>query len=169
MIYGEFVDVKPETYLNDNYTRHVGYEDTSIELQKRYFNSTVVENISKKLTQLLQGVDPQNRPIIIPNKTITNIMDSVYQSFRPETGDIYSRYNIASGLNSDDYIQSMINQTIQIIFSEVKTTLEMEENNRKLSVWTTVLGDFNDSGLRSHAPIKILNRHPAYMQFNMNY
>ena len=63
----------------------------------------------------------------------------------------------------------MIDQTIEIIYSDVKNNLEIEENNKKLSVWTTVLGNFNDNGLRSHAPIKVLNKHPQYCAFFENY
>lgn len=169
MEYAEFIDINPEHVINDSFKRFVGYQQTSDNLSDNFFNINVVNKISKKLTELLRGVDPQNRPIIIPDTTITNIMDSVYTNFRPETGDIFTRYIIPSGLNSDDYINNMIDQTIEIIYSDVKTTLEMEQNNAKLSVWTTVLGDFNDNGLRSYAPIKISNRHPAHCQFNMNY
>jgi hypothetical protein len=63
----------------------------------------------------------------------------------------------------------MINQTINLIVNDVKNNLETEENNKKLTIWTTVYGDFNEQGLRSHPPIKIRNKKPASMQFNMNY
>ena len=96
-------------------------------------------------------------------------MDSVYEGFRPQTGDIFSRFTMPNGLNSDDYIQSLIDQTIEIIYADVKNNLEMDEHNKKLSVWTTVLGDFNDNQLRSYPPIKILNKHPQYMAFFENY
>jgi len=75
---------------------------------------------------------------------------------------------VPTGDNSG-YLQDMIQQTIEIITSEVKNNLEMEENNRKLTVWTTVLGDFNEQGLRSHPEIKIRQKRPTPMQFNMNY
>ena len=169
MEYAEFIDSNPEHILNRNYTRHSGYQDTSSLYKTKYYHIDNVTTISKKLTQLLKGVHPSGRPILIPNETIINIMDSVYQNYRPVTGDIFTRFNIPSGQNSDDYITSMIDQTIEIIYSQVKNEIEMEENNKKLSVWTTVLGDFNDQGLRSHDEIKILNNHPAHCQFNMNY
>jgi hypothetical protein len=63
----------------------------------------------------------------------------------------------------------MIDQVIEIIVSDVKTNYETEENNSKLSIWTTVLGTFNDHQLRSHPVIKIKKRHANYMEFNMNY
>ena len=169
MEYAEFIDINPEHTINQSFKRFVGYQQTSENLSNNFFNINVVNTISEKLTQLLRGVDLENRPIVVPDTTIINIMDSVYTNYRPQTGGIFTRYVIPSGLNSDDYINDMIDQTIEIIYSEVKTTLEMEQNNAKLSVWTTVLGDFNDNGLRAYAPIKISNRHPAHCQFNMNY
>ena len=41
-----------------------------------------------------------------------------------------------------------------------ESILIMEENNKKLTIWTTVFGDFNSHGLRSHAPIKLRERKP---------
>jgi hypothetical protein len=169
MEYAQFIDVDPEKDINLDYTRHSGYQDSSSEFQKKYYNINTVNTISKKLTELLRGVDHLNRPIVIPNKSIVNIMDSVYQSFRPQTGDIFSRFTMPNGLNSDDYIQSLIDQTIEIIYSDVKNNMEMDQYNKKLSVWTTVLGDFNDNQLRSYPPIKVLNKHPQYMAFFENY
>jgi len=169
MEYAEFIDSNPETILNQNYTRHVGYTDENSLFRTNYYNINNVNRISKTLTELLQGVHESNRPIVVPDSTIINIMDTIYQNFRPLTGDMYSRYNIPNGTNSDDYIDSMIKQTIEVIYSEVKNNIEMEQNNKKLSVWTTVLGDFNEQGLRSFPPLKTLQNHPAYCQFNMNY
>ena len=45
----------------------------------------------------------------------------------------------------------------------------MEENNKKLSIWTTVYGDFNAHGLRQHPPIKIRKKRPDPFQFHMRY
>ena len=38
------------------------------------------------------------------------------------------------------------------------------------NIWTgTLYGDFNKAGLRRHPKIKLRERHPQYMAFNMNY
>jgi hypothetical protein len=169
MEYAEFISYDPENKINDNYTRYVGYQDTSDQLSLRFFSEQNVKTISDKLTQLLKGVDPLNRDIIIPDESIKNIMDSVYNSFRPQTGDIFSRYIIPNNITEDDYVQSFIDQTIEIIFSDVKNNLAMDQYNKSLSAWVQVYGDFNDNNLRAHPVIKILNKHPVHMQFNMNY
>jgi hypothetical protein len=153
---------------DDNYIKHVGYKESNPCI-RQYFDVSTVRTISKKVTELTLGVDPQNRPIVVPSSTICNVMSDIYESYRPSTGDIYSRYIVPSGTTSESYVQNMIDQVIEVIVSDIRNNLEMEENNRKLSVWSTVYGDFNDQGLRQHPPIKVRNRHPAYGQFNMNY
>ena len=63
----------------------------------------------------------------------------------------------------------MMDEVINIITTDVKVNLGMEENNAKLTVWTTVLEDFNEHGLRSHSKIKLRENRPQPMMFNMNY
>jgi hypothetical protein len=95
-------------------------------------------------------------------------MNSLESDYRPEVGDIYSRYNVPKAAPTN-HLQNLIDQTIELITSNVRINLEMDENNQKLTAWTTVLGDFNEQGLRSYPPIKVRNKRPAPMQFNMNY
>lgn len=159
-IYGPFCD--------DNYIKHVGYSESNPCI-KKYFDSETVRTISQKVTELTMGVNPENRPIIVPNSTICSVMNEIYDSYRPPTGDIFSRYIVPSGTTSESYVQSMIDQVIEIIVSNIRNSLGMEEANSKLSIWTTVYGNFNSSGLRQYAPIKVRNKRPAAMQFNMNY
>lgn len=152
--------------FNDHYVKHVGY--TAPRSIQHFYSQDNIDKISAKISQLLMGVDCKNRKIIVPDKTICSIMSSVYTSFRPEIGSIYSRYTIPKD-NDSSYIQKMTDEVINIITTDVKNNLGMEEANSKLSVWTTVLGDFNSDGLRSHPPIKILEKRPQPMMFNMNY
>jgi len=152
-----------KTY-DDNYYRHVGYQEQGglTEL----FNPVTIKFISQEITKALHGI--YERPIVVPDSTIGSVLSATYQAFRPEVGSIYSRYNIAVG-DSDKYGKQIIEQTIEVISNQLRTQLEIEEANKKLSVWTTVLGSFNDHGLRGHDIIKISRKRPARMQFNMNY
>jgi hypothetical protein len=156
-----------EYMIDQNYTRYVGWEEDCGSI-KEYYSPYTVKLISKKVSELLQGVDPRNRKIVVPDQTIINVMNGIEYSYRPETGDIYSRYNVPKSGPIDD-IQEMINQSIELIVSDVRNNLEMDQNNQKLTAWTTILGDFNEQGLRSYPPIKIRNKHPNHFQFNMNY
>lgn len=157
-----------DTFCDDNFQKHVGYKQSNVSIQK-YFSPETIQTISVKVTELLQGVDPQNRPIIVPDKTICSVMDAIYNNYRPPTGDIYGRYNVPSGTSSESYIQNMIDQVIEVITSDVRNNLGMEEYNSKLSIWTTVYGDFNTHGLQQHPKIKVRNKRPTSFLFNMNY
>jgi hypothetical protein len=159
------------TSLNSTYLANVGWEETSagnfgIDI---LFSDSMIESISNVITRNLQGVDPQNRPIIVSKENIIGVLSNVYRfGTRQNIGDIYSRFIIPQEQTRCD-LRTIINQTINIIVSNIKNEIEMTENNKKLTVWTTLLGDFNKEGLRSHAPIKIRRKHPQYMAFNMNY
>lgn len=177
MEYGDMIDsfenfINPDNgYLqSDLYSsKYVGFERNDNPDIKFYYSNKNVRTISNKITELLRGVHPENRPIIVPDKTIYSVMDSIYHNYRPATGDIYGRYNIPTGNTTQSYVQDMIDQVIEIIVSDVKTNYETEINNSKLSAWTTVLGEFNDHKLRAYSVIKIRERRPAPLQFNLNY
>jgi hypothetical protein len=149
--------------------RHTGYDDAGECGSREFFSSRTVDIISNKITQLLQGVDPQNRIIHVPDNRIQSVMSSVHDDYRPEIGDIHSRYIIPVKNGQINMVTDLIDQTIELIVSDVKNNIETEENNKKLTIWTTLLGDFNEHGLRQHSAIKIRNKHPTRGEFNMNY
>ena len=159
---------------NDQFMKHVGYSDHICGAEcepsctRRFFSKENINKMSCKITELLRGVNKDNRPIIVADKTICGVMSSVYSNFRPETGDIYTRYVIPKA-REQNYIQRMMDEVINIITSQVRDSMGMDECNRDLTVWTTVLGDFNNHGLRSHSKIKLREKRPDPMQFHMRY
>lgn len=157
-----------ENLCDFGYIKYVGYKENNPCI-KKYFDPCTVKQISYKVTELLQGVGENNRPIIVPDEMICTVMNDIYTNYRPPTGDIYSRYIVPSGDSTESYVQSMIDQVIEVITSDVRNNLGMEECNKKLSIWTTVYGDFSEHGLRQHPPIKIRHKRPNPLQFNMNY
>ena len=107
--------------------------------------------------------------MIYPDHRISQIMGSVYSGYsRPNIGTIYTKDVIPNSEMRDDS-SFIINQTISIIVNAIKNDIGMEEANKKLSIWDSVLGDFNEKGLRGHDIIKIKKNRPQPMMFNMNY
>jgi len=157
-IYNEF---------DDNLMKYSGYEQGNFE--KEYFSKSTIKMISEKVSELLEGVDEQKRKIVVPDDTIAFVMSDIYDDFRPQIGDINTRYNISKSNGPENYMQDMIDQVIEIIYSDVKNNVEMQQYNSTLTAWTSVYGDFNKHGLQQHPKIKIRNKRPAPMQFNMNY
>lgn len=154
---------------DDNYYRYVGWRENN-KCITDYFSPETVKTISNKITQLLEGVDPSGRSIIVPDSTIYNVLNQIYISYRPPTSDIYGRYNIPKD-TPESYVQSLINQTIEVIVVDVKNNIGVDEANSKLSIWNTVFGDFNNCGLRQFPPIKIREKNTNFrgmVQF-MNY
>ena len=158
-----------ELPCDDNFTRYVGYsygDDQSAYCIKKYYSHETRQIISHKVTELLEGVHPQGKKIVVTDSDICKTMSTIQNNYRPSVGDIYSRYIIPS--KPENYVRDMIDQVIEAIVSQAKTQYITEECNRKLTVWTTVLGDFNAEGLRSHSQLKI-REDSIPMLFNMNY
>jgi hypothetical protein len=157
-IYGE-VEV-----CNDQFVKHVGYKTHTDDT---FHTKSNISRISLKVTEILTGL-LKNKKIIVPDKTICSVMSAVYQNFIVETGDIHSRHILPQEAHLDR-IEKMTRQVIHIITTDVRNNLEIEDTNSKLSVWTTLLGDFNDHGMQSHSKIKLREKRPMPMQFHMKY
>lgn len=157
--------------LNFQQIRHVGWGSTEQfdSPFKQLWTKQNLEMIQRKITELLMGVDKNNRPIIVPVDKIASVMNSVYDSHRPQIGDIYSRFILPEMTDKRNDIRDIIDRTIEIITSTIRNEYEIIENNKKLTVWNTLYGDFNKEGLRAHAPIKIRKGGPMRFQFHMNY
>jgi hypothetical protein len=130
------------------------------------FSVDTIKFISQKATDLLRDFRPEG--IIIPLDTVERVLNAVYESYVPSTGDIFTRYTIVTNEN-DNHVDAIINQTLKIIVSQVKADLTNECKNSNLTAWTQVLGDFNSEGLRAHPPIKLSRKRPRQMLFNMRY
>lgn len=157
--------------MDQNFLSHVGWDYTSSNssVLDYIFSNATLDVLSQQITQALRGVDPQGRDIIVPHDKIANVLSSVYSfGTRTNIGDIYTHDTIPSIEGRND-VRNILNQTINIVVSAIRDEISITEQNKKLSIWTTVLGDFNEHGLRSFAPIKIRERHPQYMAFNMRY
>jgi hypothetical protein len=155
---------------DNNLMKFVGYEAGSQnECEKYLFHPSTIKRISDRLTYLLRGVDPQGKKLIVTDDVITNALSGVFAAFRPQVGDIYSRYTIMNSELWRNDAETIIDRTITLIFDYYRNEIGMEENNKQLTVWTTILGDFNKHGLRQTPPIKTQKRRPDPFLFNMNY
>lgn len=147
---------------------YVGYEQN--KATRQMFSIANLNKISRKITQLLTGLEPSGRPIVVPKETIGSVMSNILiNSNAITTGDIYSRYIIPDSGSAQSTIAYIEDQCIEVIVSSVRNDYQTRATNAKLTAWTTVLGDFNEQGLRSHSIIKVQEKRPNPMEFNMNY
>lgn len=110
------------------------------------------------------------RPYLVPNPRIKEVMDSIWSNFRPNTGDIVTRYaiNNENQYRYINYSADIIKQVIEVIVNDIMNYVDITKNNNTFSVWNTLSGA-NSRGLRHHAPIKINEKRANPLQFNMNF
>jgi len=165
-------NVKIEREYNDviDLNQYVGWNSISSwnPLVRQLFSKKTIQVIQQKTSQYLNGVDEQGRKIIPSDKVVITALYGIFENYKPNVGDIYGKYLVVDEEQRDDY-SAIVDQTISLLVRGIRTDLEMTQQNNKLSVWTTVLGDFNEFGLRSHPVIKIRDKRPDPMLFNMNY
>jgi len=154
---------KDNTYINYfQQTQFVGSNSNDNMYIYEFFSQNVVNFISDKCTQLLEGIDEKGRQIVLPDKRIFEVMNTVYSSYNYPTG-------FDTKITKSQYIENMIGETITRIVYDVKNTLDYEQCTNKYTIWNTTYGDFNKEKLRQYAPIKILKKRPNSFEFNMKY
>ena len=85
------------------------------------------------------------------------------------TDNIKNIYTNKLSKLTDKNIFTIIYNTIAQIISIINIETNMIKNNSKLDKWDTILGDNNKHRIRQYSHIKINNRKPQGMMFNMNY
>lgn len=109
--------------------------------------------IRDKCGKVLQGVHPEGKYIYVSDDTIKGVVSGLY-------------YDDPATLNT------IVDRAIHLITSTIKDEFTTIKQNNDLSVWVTQYGS-NDSankwGLRSHPKLKMKERRPAPMIFNMRY
>jgi hypothetical protein len=137
-------------------------------LTTKLFSRKTVNVIKEKVSEYLIGVDPKGRKIIPSDRVVVTALYGVFYNHVPQTGDIYGKYLVVDQTLRDDYAY-IVDKTISMLVQGIRSDLGMQEENEKLTIWTTVLGDFNEHGLRQYPPIKIRNKRPDPMLFHMKY
>ena len=127
--------------------------------------------IQKQLDELLKSIT--ERPIKVTENVIRNVMENIYIHNAPQAiGDIYSRYHM-TGSDLDCKrtfdVNKMVQEVIEVIYDYIKNEYEMAKCNREMTPWNALYGTFNEHGLLAHPPIKVLEKRPQPMQFNMRY
>jgi hypothetical protein len=115
-----------------------------------YFSQETVDMISRKVTQLLEGVDSKGRTMLIPDETIRRLLGSIYENRRGNKRD-------------------MIDMVIMAIVQQVKDEAEILEQNQKLSQWVVQYN--GDYGIVPYSELKLRTRQrrPTPMLFGMRY
>uniref|UniRef100_A0A6C0E2U9 Uncharacterized protein n=1 Tax=viral metagenome TaxID=1070528 RepID=A0A6C0E2U9_9ZZZZ len=149
-------------YLSDQQRKFIGSNIDDNPIVQQFFSKNTVDYISKKITSMTKNVDERGRQIILPDDKILHLMNTVYLSYNPRQG--FDQF-----WTPNEYLQSLIGQTITQAVFDIKNVLGYEQCVAKYTVWDTILGDYNNRGMRSYAPIKLKEKRPNSMEFNMHY
>lgn len=108
-----------------------------------------INMVSNKITELLQGIHPEGKKIVVPHDTIKHVISSKFKLF--QSFDI-------SKINEE---------TISYIVGYVSSEFQSIKNNQNYSAWTTLLGSQNEHGLMPNPKIKLRERRPnSIMMWN---
>lgn len=153
--------------MTTNSLRFQGWVDTASgdNLYSRFFSNNVIKYIQKECTKYLLEVIQKN--ILVTENVIINTMDGVYREYRPQLGDIYSRYIISGDAQSSDLV-TLIEYTIEHITYQIRTEYEQEAYNKTLDPWVQQYGEENKHGLHWLPKIKVREGKPP-MLFNVRY
>jgi hypothetical protein len=133
------------------------------------FTKENISLIQRKTAELLRGVHPEGKPIVVTEKVIVAALDSVIQDYVPNIGAIHSSRYVVGDEPIAFYSRDVIDRTINFIVQSVRDEYDMIKANFDLSIWDSIRGDFNRKGLMPHSTIKLRRTRPDTMQFNMNY
>lgn len=167
MEYGTYVTSDGDI-ADQNYYRYVGWKMSENAFDRAFFSKQTVEYISSKVSDLLKCLRSDGKTIKVTDNVIANVMSNMYITYRPQLGNMYFMLTQPQDQPRDD-MKTLCDLTIQMIYDYIKNEYEMDENNKKLTIWTTVYGDFNEHGLRQHAPIRVNENPINKLRFNMNY
>lgn len=109
-------------------------------------------------------------PYLVPNHRIREVLETIYSNFRPNTGDIATRYTInnENKYRYINYYADIIKQTVEVIVGDIRDFVGITRANNSYSVWNTLSG-VNSRGLRSHSTIKVNERRANPLQFHLNF
>ena len=176
MEYGKLLETLKNTVIDTNLeystlidpSQYIGWS-TITEwngLPRQVFTKYTLKVIQEKVYEYL--LKAMKKKIIPSERIVIIALYGVYENHIPRTGDIYGKYLVVDQTQRDDY-GYIVDKTISLLIDGIKNDIEMTDANSKLSIWNSVLGDFNENGLRQFPPIKLRNKGPDRMLFHMKY
>jgi hypothetical protein len=107
-------------------------------LKHKFFNHETIDDIKLKVINRLPNVDKN----LLTYKYVTHAMNLIFIRNK----DLFKKIEF-------DLI-IMTEETVNYITLELKN--QVNNNCQKYTVWNSLLGDFNNQGLRAHSYIKVI-------------
>jgi hypothetical protein len=160
------------TFVGDKYDNRylslVGWEATAEGAGAGYKFFFSEENMRFVQTEVMRLLRPFGLNVRVTMEVIGGLFSDLIRSQNPVLGDIHTRYTIPQADPRND-AKSLTVQAINRLVNEILGEQQQACCNSKLSVWSTVKGDFSAYGIRSHAPIRVKKNDHLKGVFMMNY
>ena len=137
------------TAMDENYLRFVGWNP----VQGGYNLFFSKENIQYLHNRIHESLQARGHNIRLTDTVLGGVMSAVFQSNDPVIGDAYTQFTIPAAHPRND-LKQWNQRVIDIVVNYILDEYENTKANQRLTKWTTVLGDFNPDGLRSHDILK---------------
>ena len=139
--------------FDDNFRRFIGWEKNG-PAQGGYDIFFGEENIDWLMKTIHKQLGLRGYNMVVTSRVLSGVMSSVWRSNVPVVGDIYTIFNIPNSTARNDIYQ-LNGRVIATIVNTIIDEMENTKVNESLTKWTTVYGDFNEHGLRSHDIVKV--------------
>ncbi len=176
MEYGVSLSNGPDDYNNLKFigwsANQLNCKDVHCGQYSDLFKQETVNYIQREVSNYLTPLT--GRPVVVDDRQIREMITSVWnvESVRPAgifTKDTFNNVGTQWERPAQTPFKRIVEIVIQSITSQIRNLREMADCNNSLSIWNSLYGDFNPAGLRAHPKIKLREKRPATMQFNMNY
>ena len=127
---------------NGRYRYVVGY--TPSDRYNTLFSDRSINFISEMITKGLEGVHPEGKRIIVPDRTIRSVCDTIFEGTTA----------------NPDVMQKMV---IGFIIDSIRVEYETQIKNNKLSIWVTNYTP--DSGMKKFDGIKLNKKQRSHYEY----
>ena len=156
--------IKHTLYFKVTYMKNI---DSQLEF---IFNPQTIHYIQSKIKYDLQN--NKNIDINYINSILKNNIDSHTRNKKDiNSNNISVKYNVyinQATLFTERELFHIIDKTIILIKNKTTTENNNIKQHQNMSKWNTVLGH-NDNDIRQNINVKLNDKRPKGMQFNMNY
>jgi len=156
----------------DNRKNYVGWvQSVSPASYRDLFKAPTLRYIKQTCANYLETLFGQ--PYVVPDEEILGMIQSVWNAEKGgNRSDIYTEdvFRLPQNEPYADY-RRIVEITIEAIVRQIRNSVEMQECNYKLDIWSQLYGTGNKFGLQAYSlPKKAIRRkRPTPMLFNMNY
>lgn len=147
-------------------TRHVGFDtSTRMPLYDTWMSLTTLEQIQVVLKQYIPTLKMGD--IVVTDRSVWSAMDTVFRTFIPTRGDIYTKYIINY---AQDEPTMMMDRVVQLIITSIQDDYYENTVQQKLDIWDSVqFGEQNRFGIAPTPPIKIRRKRIPMSFINQRY